>query len=119
MPESASHSAAASPKTVRWNQDRVFAVLGDPVRRRLLLSLARSGAQTGVELKTAASRRLDATLKHLAEMRSAGFVVTAENPKDGRRLLYSLSPSVPVENTPTGTVVDFGFCLLRLSEDWD
>jgi predicted transcriptional regulator len=104
---------------VQWNQDRVFAVLGDPVRRRLLVSLARSGAQTGVELKTAANRRLDATLKHLAEMRSAGLVVTAENPKDGRRLLYSLSSAVPVENTPAGTVVDFGFCLLRLSEASD
>jgi len=59
--------------------------------------------------------RLDATLKHLSTMRSAGLLVTSPDRTDGRRMLYSLSPSVPVTKTPEGrTVIDFGFVLLRL-----
>ena len=38
----------------------------------------------------------------------------AENPRDGRRLLYVLSPGVPLVKTEKGAVVDFGFCLVRL-----
>jgi hypothetical protein len=56
---------------------------------------------------------LDATLKHLTAMRSAGLLVIAPDPTDGRRMLYSLAPSVPVVKSPEGIVIDFGFCLLR------
>ena len=50
----------------------------------------------------------------LVAMRAAGFVVTRPDPVDGRRMLYSLAPSVPLTKTETGKVMDFGFCLLRV-----
>jgi hypothetical protein len=56
---------------------------------------------------------LDATLKHLTAMRSAGLLVVTPDPTDGRRMLYSLAPSVPVVKSPEGIAIDFGFCLLR------
>jgi hypothetical protein len=64
-------------------------------------------------LRGATGLRLDATLKHLTAMRSAGLLVTMPDPTDGRRMLYSLSPSVPVVKSPEGITIDFGFCLLR------
>ena len=46
-------------------------------------------------------------------LRGAGLVVTAENPADGRRLLYRLSPTIPARRTETGWELDFGYCLVR------
>lgn len=46
-------------------------------------------------------------------LRGAGLVVTAENPQDGRRLLYRLAPAIPVTKTATGWEMDFGYCLVR------
>jgi len=105
---------AGAAANVTWNEDLVYATLGDPVRRRLLLALARGGPQPGVDLMGGVGRRLSATLKHLAVMRASGMVLMQENRKDGRRLCYALSPAVPVVKTETGVVIDFGFCLIRL-----
>ena len=44
---------------------------------------------------------------------SAGLVVTAENPQDGRRLLYHLAPAIPATKTERGWEMDFGYCLVR------
>ena len=63
--------------------------------------------------KADAHLRLDATLKHLVIMRAAGLLAVNPDPQDGRRMLYSLLPAVPVVVTPTGRGIDFGFCLLR------
>ena len=101
-------------QAVSWDADVIFPLLADPVRRRLLLSVARSGLQPASVLKDAAGRRLDATLKHLTAMRAAGLLVTQPDKQDGRRMLYALSPAVPVVNSPEGAVLDFGFCVLRL-----
>jgi DNA-binding transcriptional ArsR family regulator len=60
-------------------------------------------------------RRLDATLKHLIALRAAGLVVTRPDPVDGRRMLYSLAPTVPVVKTDKGAVMDFGCCVVRLT----
>jgi hypothetical protein len=112
MPDS---TPAALPAVINpWDEDVIYATLANPVRRRILLSLARNGPQTGAQLMGGVKRQLSATLKHLVEMRSAGLVMTHENPGDGRRLLYLLSPGVPLTKTEKGAVVDFGFCLLRL-----
>jgi hypothetical protein len=100
--------------TSAWNPDLIFPTLGDPVRRRLLLALARGGPQPGATLMGSAGRRLDATLKHLAAMRSAGLVVMQPDPTDRRRMCYALASSVPVSQTAGGVVMDFGFVLLRL-----
>jgi DNA-binding transcriptional ArsR family regulator len=111
----ADSSQPVVPGTVSpWNEDKIYAALGDPVRRRLLLALARGGPQPGAQLMGGVRHRLSATLKHLAAMRAAGLVVMRENPRDGRKLLYALSAAVPVTKTETGAVIDFGFCLLRL-----
>ena len=58
-------------------------------------------------------KRLDATPKHLVALRGAGLVITAENPDDGRRLLYHLAPGIPVTKTERGWEMDFGYCLVR------
>ena len=116
MPDDPLSSAppANTANAPRWEPDLIFPVLADPVRRGLLLALARDGAAPAARLGTAVGRRLDATLKHLVAMRRAGLLVMAPDPADRRRQLYSLSPSVPLAATASGRVVDFGFCLLRL-----
>lgn len=93
--------------------DTVYAALGDPTRRRLLQILAHGQGLTATALAGNVSKRLDATLKHLVALRGAGLVVTAENPQDGRRLLYRLTPAIPVTKTATGWEMDFGYCLVR------
>ena len=93
--------------------DTVYAALGDPTRRRLLQALADGQGRTATQLKSSAERKLDATLKHLVALRGAGLVVTSENPADGRRLLYRLSPTIPARRTETGWELDFGYCLVR------
>lgn len=104
----------ASPGGTKWNPDLIFAVLADPVRRNLLRTLAHSGGQPASVLRGASARRLDATLKHLVSMREAGLLVTEPDPVDGRRLLYSFAPSVPLVKSPEGGVVlDFGFVAVR------
>ena len=98
-----------------WNEDLIFSLLSDPVRRRLLLNLARCGVgQAASQLNGGVGRRLDATLKHLTALRNAGLLVTQPDKVDARRMLYSLSPAVPLVKTETGSVIDFGFCSLRL-----
>lgn len=43
----------------------------------------------------------------------AGLAVTAENPQDGRRLLYHLAPAIPATKTERGWEMDFGYCLVQ------
>ncbi|HEY6168788.1 MAG TPA: hypothetical protein VI454_12165 [Verrucomicrobiae bacterium] len=103
-----------TPSGRRWNPDSIFAVLADPLRRSLLQSLAHTGGKPASVLRGASSRRLDATLKHLATMCEAGLLVTAPDPVDGRRMLYSFAPSVPLVRSPEGGVMlDFGFVAVR------
>lgn len=95
--------------------DQLFAALGDPVRRRILLILSDGRLRTASELKISANRKLDATLKHLVALRAAGLVVTRENPADGRRQLYTLAPGVVSRPSATGgREIDFGPCVVRL-----
>ena len=96
----------------QWDQELVFTTLADANRRRLFLSLVRNGAQTADSLK--GSQPVSSATKHLAVMREAGLVEISENPRDGRRYLYRLTPKVPVTKTEKGAVVDFGFCMFRL-----
>lgn len=106
---------ANPPPAPAWDPEVIFPVLADPVRRRLLLSLARGAVSPASVLKGGVGRRLDATLKHLIAMRAAGLVVTRPDPADGRRMLYSLAPAVPVVKTDKGAVMDFGCCVVRLT----
>ena len=106
---------SAAPVTGQWNPDLIFSVLAEPARRALLLSLAHGKPKAATDLRGATRLRLDATLKHLSAMHSAGLLVTSPDPTDGRRMLYALEPSVPATKTPEGRIViDFGFVMLRL-----
>jgi DNA-binding transcriptional ArsR family regulator len=93
--------------------DTVYAALGDPTRRRILQILVSGKGLTATTLAGNVGKRLDATLKHLVALRGAGLVITADNPQDGRRLLYHLAPSIPVTKTEHGWELDFGYCLVR------
>lgn len=105
---------APSANASSCDPDLIFPMLADPVRRRLLLAVARNGGQPASVLKDGVGRRLDATLKQLKAMLDAGLLVATPDRVDKRRMLYALAPSVPVVKTETGAVIDFGFCLLRL-----
>ena len=113
MPDATSPTSV-NPSTPTWDEDLFFETFADRARRRLLLSLARSGAQPAADLTGAAGKRLDATLKHLITLRAAGLVVQQDNPRDGRKYLYALAPNVPLTKTETGAALDFGFLTVRL-----
>lgn len=85
-----------------WNEDLIY------------LALAAGGPQPAGDLIGASGRRLDATLKHLQTLREAGLVTLRENPGDGRKYLYALTPNVPLKKTDKGAVLDFGFLTVRL-----
>jgi DNA-binding transcriptional ArsR family regulator len=106
----------ASPAIVQSSlpADAVFAMLADPVRRRLIETLAAGIPTRASSLAAGVGRRLDAALKHLTALRDAGLVVTQDDPRDRRRQLYSLSPNVTVGPTEGGQEIDFGCCVLRL-----
>lgn len=101
-------------KTV--DADTVFAALGDPTRRRLLLAMADRVPRRTKALSGLCGKRFDATLKHLIALLHAGLIVSEQDKEDGRRQLYTLAPSVKVEveETPNGKTMDFGYCLVRL-----
>lgn len=94
--------------------DTVFAALGEPTRRRILVALFDRQPRTATVLARAAGKRLDATLKHLFALRNAGLIVAEQDRVDGRRQAYQLAPSVKVAETPEGRTMDFGYCLIRL-----
>jgi DNA-binding transcriptional ArsR family regulator len=108
-------SAMGPVAVTGWTADALFAALGDPVRRRLLLTLADGVPRTASELTGSAERTLDATLKHLVTLRAGGVVVKRANPGDARRQLYSLAHGVTVRTLASGgREIDFGPCLVRL-----
>ena len=113
MPDVSLPANLAAPVPA-WNEDVIYEVLGNPVRRRLVLALARGGPQVAGDLKVGVGRRVDATLKHLVSLRKSGLVVQQENPGDGRKFLYALAANVPVTQTADGAVLDFGFLTVRL-----
>ncbi len=81
-------------------------VLGNPMRWRILLELAKGEALPVKELARRISCSPDLTSKHLAILRRVGFVMT------GYGHLYQLVPALRPE--PGGRVLDLGHCLLRL-----
>jgi len=113
MPDTAP-SPVPVPNVSQWDADDIFLMLAEPARRRIMATLASGNPQAATSLKGSTHLRLDATLKHLTAMRKAGLLVMKPDQTDGRRMLYSLAPSVPVVTTATGRGIDFGFCLIRL-----
>lgn len=73
--------------------DRVFAALGDPVRRRILEVLAAGELPAGAvveALRAAAEISQPAVSQHLKALRTAGLVTVRA---DGVRRLYALDPA--------------------------
>jgi DNA-binding transcriptional ArsR family regulator len=96
------------------NPDVIVATLGDPVRRRILESLADGTPRTAKQLSLTVARRISATIKHLAVLREAGLIVSQQNPQDGHRQHYVLGPGIPVTKTEKGTEMDFDCCMVRI-----
>ncbi|MBA4148813.1 MAG: helix-turn-helix transcriptional regulator [Verrucomicrobia bacterium] len=103
----------ASWNESQWNMDEIFFVLSDPLRRGIVLSVAKNGPQTAESLQRCSGRKLDATLKQLALMRDSGLMVKKENAADRRKSLYAIAPGVPFTTNDSGVFIDFGFCTLR------
>jgi hypothetical protein len=104
---------ASAGNAPAWNPDLIFSVLADASRRAVLAALARGGPQPASVLKNVIGRRFDATLKQLVLMQKSGVLVTQADRTDGRRMLYALSPSLPVAKSEQGVVMDFGFVAVR------
>lgn len=94
--------------------DTVFAALGDPNRRRLLLALRDGAPHTGRSLASAIGTRFDNARKHLEVLARSGLVLAEEDPSDRRRQVYRLAASVKVETTAQGHTMDFGYCVGRV-----
>lgn len=96
-------------------RDVIFAVLADPLRRRLLEQLADGKPRTATACAGHLAKRLQATIKHLVVLREAALVEMSPDPTDSRRQLYTLSPQVQVRRSDAGTIeMDFGCCVLRM-----
>ena len=65
-------------------------------------SLARHEGRTASDLRGATGKKLDATIKDCAALVAQGFLVSVKDGQDGRKRRYSLSPTVPLTQTPTG-----------------
>lgn len=96
-------------------RDVVFALLADPVRRRILELLADRQPRTASTCAQAVGKRLDAALKHLVALRDAAVVSSEPDPVDSRRQLYTLKPDIDVRISAQGQrEMDFGCAVLRL-----
>lgn len=69
--------------------DALFAALGDPTRRHLLLRLAGDGPLTATQLAPAYPISRQALVKHLASLSDAGLV---EASRVGREVRYEVVP---------------------------
>ncbi len=68
----------------------MFTALADPVRRRLLMTLAEVGPRTATQLAEAYPITRQGILKHLNILEEAGLVMVQQQ---GREKRYSLTPA--------------------------
>ena len=74
--------------------DRVFAALADPTRRRLLEAVVAGGPATATELATRLPITRQAVAKHLGVLREAGLV---DATRAGRETRFAATPA-PLED---------------------
>jgi hypothetical protein len=104
-----------TPAAPQWDEDAVYLMICHPTRRRILAMLAAGKPMTADALNIHPKHKLARTRKHLETLRASGIVgMTARDQTDGRRWLYHLLPSIRVTVIPTGKILDFGFCVLRV-----
>ena len=77
------------------SSDRVFDALADPTRRRIVERIAKAPATAG-ELADRLPITRQAVVKHLAVLEAAGL---AAGERDGRRVIYKLTPAPFVDAT--------------------
>ena len=122
LPNNSGSAEATFPKI---DEELTYLVLSSQARRKLLVGLAVGGPQTGAALKhlgrgggyKGKTHYLDSTLKNLKLMVESGVVVAYDDPKDGRRTLYGLSPNIKVTRNGDEVLCDLGFGVTRLSVD--
>ena len=106
-----------SPAAIQWPMDKVLPMFAHPLRWKILLALAEKGPLTASALPGAGSLRgLNSVLKHLGVLRKLNWVVQIENPGDGRKFLYAVSPALPLVQTEHGPVLDFTYATFRLRQ---
>lgn len=93
---------------------KVFYLLGNKKRRRLLLALADRVGKAVSQMAPLAGPTQDAAFKHLTQMRLAGLVRMEPDPQDERRKLYTLDPRVALRQTERGLELDFDCCVMRV-----
>ena len=110
-----SPSPSSVPPNVRpVDAGTVFAALGEPSRRRLLLALSDGQFRAARSLGGTYPKHFDSNRKHLDVLVKAGLVVAEYDPNNQRRQHYKLAPSVVVTETPEGRrTMDFGYCTVR------
>lgn len=79
----------------------------------MLRILSKGEKKAACHLAPVVGLRLDATLKHLSEMRKAGLLEMTPDREDERRRLYHLHPAVKILTTETGREMDFGCAVMR------
>ena len=101
-------------KVRSFDTDAVFAMLNDPVRRRIILSLANGGMKTAEDIGAGTGMRRPTYLKQLRVLCEAGLLVKKENPDHGRKPLFGLAAAVVVCKSDDCMTVDFGRGMLRV-----
>lgn len=76
--------------------------------------LANAIGRSATDLTATTGKRLDATIKDCSALVKAGFLQMAPSPVDGRKMLYTLVPAVPITKTASGWELDLGCCVLRV-----
>lgn len=103
------------PEVDPLDPDEVFSMLGNPIRRRILLALTQGPGLAASQLGTVVERTQDATLKHLNALRAARLVHMETEPEDHRRQRYTLSPAIQLRPADAPVQeLDFGCCLWRV-----
>ncbi|MDB6027382.1 MAG: hypothetical protein JWM68_3605 [Verrucomicrobiales bacterium] len=95
--------------------NKLFLMVNDPMRRRIIRALVNGGWKTALELGVGPGSRRHTVLKHFTVLSQAGILVRQENPKDARQPLYALSPTAAVCKAENSFTVDFGRGMIRFS----
>ncbi len=109
-------SAPAAPPPVPvpvLPEDKIYKLLSDPGRRRILLRLSDGRSYSAGDLVMAGPLRQDAMRKQLDALKSAGILRSTLDPRYRRRHVYTLVPGIVQRKTDAGWEMDFGCCVMR------
>lgn len=112
--ETSSNSAAAVGTSVsapRIDPRRLFVVLSNPLRLKLLKLMAVGRPLSATEAASIMHRDIDIVIQHMRILRDAGLLTWKHSDQDARFLFYSLKP----EWRTQPNILDFGFCRIDLS----